>query len=194
MIHRPVPPEALVRPISLDIGRWTPPMETQLLAWLSTQAPAGDILEIGCNNGLTTREFALSNPDRTVYAVDFVEVHNTMVAEQQYELPTQEFGKWCSNLPNVRLFNENSRTWDYTRAPFSFVFIDGDHSYEGVKADTERALAHLPSGSVIVWHDYEASHPEWCQVKRYIDTEMVPRFGDALVHYIDTWSVALTLP
>lgn len=190
----PIPAAALERPLSVDVGRWTPPQETQLLAFLSTQAPLGAILEIGCNNGLTTREFALSNPDRMVYAVDFVSPLNTMVDEQQYELPTQEFGKWCAGLPNVQLFNENSREWDYTRAPFTFVFVDGDHSYEGVKADTERALAHLPSGSILVWHDYEPTHPAWCQVKRYIDEEMEPRFGDLLVHYEGTWSVALELP
>ncbi|MBL8012699.1 MAG: class I SAM-dependent methyltransferase, partial [Candidatus Omnitrophica bacterium] len=35
------------------------------------------------------------------------------------------------------------------------VFIDGNHSYEFVKSDTENALEMLSEKGVIIWHDYD---------------------------------------
>ena len=53
----------------------------------------------------------------------------------------------------------DSRTLDYSRfgCKFDFVFIDGSHSYEAVKADTERVLPFVAEGGVIAWHDYGSS-------------------------------------
>lgn len=36
------------------------------------------------------------------------------------------------------------------------IYIDGGHSYECVKADTEEAEKHINKGGVIIWHDYNA--------------------------------------
>ena len=51
----------------------------------------------------------------------------------------------------------DSATFDYT--PFAgkmdLVFVDGSHSYDYVKKDTETALKLLkPEGGIILWHDY----------------------------------------
>lgn len=40
---------------------------------------------------------------------------------------------------------------------FSFIFIDGDHSYEGVSEDCNLWLPHLEKNGVIIFHDYK--HP-----------------------------------
>ena len=41
------------------------------------------------------------------------------------------------------------------------VFVDGDHSYDGVRADTEHAFRLLrDERSVIVWHDYVRASAE----------------------------------
>lgn len=43
---------------------------------------------------------------------------------------------------------------------FDLIFIDGDHSYKGVKNDTEKVFEHLVHDkSIVVWHDY-AYNPE----------------------------------
>lgn len=190
----PFPAAALTRPLSIDISRWTPPHETQLLVHLAGTV-AGNILEIGCNNALTTREFALAYPDRQVFGIDYVEEVNTMVPEQQYERPVQEFGKWAHDLPNVTLRLQNSRTLDYAALPdIGVIFIDGDHSYEGVKADTELALAYAfarKNPTLVMWHDYNADHPAWVQVKAYLDAEVATKY--ALRHYDTTWTAALCI-
>jgi len=49
------------------------------------------------------------------------------------------------------------------------LFIDGDHSYEGVKADWETYKCFLKSGSVIVFHD-----SGWADgVKRVIEEDVL---------------------
>ena len=38
-----------------------------------------------------------------------------------------------------------------------FIFIDGDHSYEGVKQDIENYLPKLKPGATVAFHDYRGS-------------------------------------
>ena len=50
------------------------------------------------------------------------------------------------------------------------LFIDGDHSYGGVKADWEAYRKLLGSGSVVVFHDYG-----WAEgVKRVVQEDVLP--------------------
>src|SRR6185295_12281687 len=35
-----------------------------------------------------------------------------------------------------------------------FLLIDGDHSYQGVRSDTEKALAMATPDAVFLWHDF----------------------------------------
>lgn len=45
-----------------------------------------------------------------------------------------------------------------TDGAFDMVFIDGDHSYESVKADIEAWMPKVKEGGVLCGHDYSASH------------------------------------
>ena len=64
---------------------------------------------------------------------------------------------FSKNLPNVERIRHNSQTYDFSayKKSFDLIFIDGDHSYEGVKIDTEKVFELIrDDSSVIVWHDY----------------------------------------
>jgi predicted O-methyltransferase YrrM len=51
------------------------------------------------------------------------------------------------------------------------LFIDGDHSYDGVRADWETYKGFLAPGSIVIFHDYG-----WAEgVKRVIHEEVLPR-------------------
>jgi len=67
---------------------------------------------------------------------------------------------FSDNVPNIRHLYANSRNFDF--APFAnqfdLIFIDGDHTYEGVKSDTANAFKLIKDEhSMIVWHDYGTS-------------------------------------
>jgi predicted O-methyltransferase YrrM len=53
----------------------------------------------------------------------------------------------------VRLVEVDSRQWVPDVSEIDLCFIDGGHSYECVKNDTEKALQVLRKGGVILWHD-----------------------------------------
>ena len=63
----------------------------------------------------------------------------------------------CDKIPNIKLikgysFNVLPHFSDHT---FDVMYIDGDHSYEGVKRDLRIALKKVKPGGFICGHDYE---------------------------------------
>lgn len=41
---------------------------------------------------------------------------------------------------------------------FDVIFVDGDHSYEGVKADIDLVMPHAHRDTLIIFHDIECEH------------------------------------
>lgn len=74
--------------------------------------------------------------------------------------PRDRFVQFCKNLEgslHTEIFPcvGPSETWAAVwRVPIDFLFIDGDHSYEGVKADILGFSPHVRLGGVIAGHDY----------------------------------------
>ena len=58
----------------------------------------------------------------------------------------------------VQLFENNS---------FDVIYIDGLHTYEGVKKDIEMWLPKIKTGGYICGHDYESKH--FSGVKKAVD-------------------------
>jgi len=50
---------------------------------------------------------------------------------------------------------------------YNFLLIDGDHSFEGVKADFDRYAPRIQPGGFVVLDDYSA--PQWPGVTRFVD-------------------------
>lgn len=59
------------------------------------------------------------------------------------------------------------------------LFIDGDHSYQGTKADYQAWESRVQTHGIICFHDYQNSH-YLDGVTRFIDTEILP--SDRLKH------------
>lgn len=53
----------------------------------------------------------------------------------------------------VHLQVGDSRTVEIPPGPFDVLFIDGDHSYDGAKADFERWSPHVRNGGHLLFHD-----------------------------------------
>ena len=47
------------------------------------------------------------------------------------------------------------------------IRVDGDHSFEGVKADFDRYAPMIQTGGYVVLDDYSA--PQWPGVTRFVD-------------------------
>lgn len=199
----PYPEQA--RSIRLDFEgpRWTPAHEIQCLCWFAQQTK-GAILEIGCNEGRTTRELALTNPDRLVIGVDYTGSDDTLCQEQKGEKPTV-VGRYAAMLPNVRFINAKSADLPIhfpniadNDPSIGFIFIDGDHSYHGVKEDSELALeitvgniAGGGPGTIIAWHDCYDNAPGWVGVKTFLEKELAPKYK--LERIEGTWLALLDL-
>jgi predicted O-methyltransferase YrrM len=85
------------------------------------------------------------------------------------------------NLNNVTMSIGDSRTF-VPKKQLQYVFIDGDHSYEGVKSDYENVLQYLDIGADVLFHDA-------CQAREFATIhEPVSRFiqevkGSATVQF-----------
>ena len=82
----------------------------------------------------------------------------TEIGQQEKE----NYGKYARG-PNYEIEFHDTRTYEPNGQEFDMVFIDANHDYEYVKADTELARKFNPK--VIAWHDY-GSEPG---VMKYID-------------------------
>lgn len=66
-----------------------------------------------------------------------------------------------------------SKIWNI---PIDLLFIDGDHNYEGVKADTEEFWPHVKPGGTVLLHDYDGQNapgvPKWID-ERFPNAEIL---------------------
>lgn len=118
------------------------------------------IFEIGTFNGRTTLHLALNSPaSATVITVDLGEGGFDFGGDTSYFKPTKVGSCFHNNAVAERKITQvigDSHTLDFSRWKNSvdFIFIDGDHSYNGVLKDSELAFSLIRRGGVILWHDY----------------------------------------
>jgi len=126
--------------------------------WILIQAiqeiSAKRILEIGTANGGTLKFFEhVAAPDGKVVSVDF---SRTLAA-----LPIDFSAPLC-DIQVVTGDSQIPETVEKVRhalgdEPIDFLFIDADHSYEGVKKDFENYHGLVRPGGIIGFHD--VNHP-----------------------------------
>jgi predicted O-methyltransferase YrrM len=134
------------------------------------------VLEIGSYLGASANCFAAairaSGQDGKVICVD------TWTNETMPEGPRDTYAEFCRNTRDYARFivpvrGLSAAVADRVKAETEFVdllFIDGDHSYEGVLADWHAYGGMLRSGSVVVFHDWD-----WAEgVQRVIHENVTP--------------------
>lgn len=105
-----------------------------------------EILETGTRYGRTTMNLAkFCPPGGRVVSID---LDQTNAKETLARMP-EEIQK------KVTLIQHDTNTFDFsTIGKFDMIFIDGDHSANGVISDTLNAIKILKPGGVIFWHDF----------------------------------------
>ena len=128
--------------------------EAALLYRLARDATSGPFAEIGRFKGGSTIVFATALPDGVeLWSYDVhVALRPDMPGEQldgELSAALERFGL----AHKVHLVVADSRTVDPPPEPLEVLFIDGDHSYEGAKADFERWQAFVRPNGHVLFHD-----------------------------------------
>jgi predicted O-methyltransferase YrrM len=141
-------------------------------------------VEIGSARGKSTCHIGMAlkeNGHGKLYAID---PHRSTKWNDPYSVDT--FGIITQNLKNVGVVEQVEivrKTSDCAAQNWSkkidILFVDGDHSYEGVKSDWDLFSPHLREFGIVIFHDTlwdlrpDPRNPGW--------TEMgVPRFVNDL--------------
>lgn len=141
-----------VRPYSFLEGT-SLPIDIALLRALARRVPHCRYFEIGLWRGESAANVAQVADECVALSLSPEDMRSRGLPEAF----VRAHGVFTQGLPNVRLVEHDSRTFNYAAlgGTFDLVFVDGDHAYEAVKADTRNVFGLLrDERSVIVWHDY----------------------------------------
>ena len=145
------------------------PEAQALLAILVMESPK-EVLEIGTYMGHTTRRMAENLKDSTIHTIDLpMEFSPSQVspdgpAKDDYHLINRrtvgrEFkGRECEKRI-VQHFGDTAEIDFQKIGKPTFFFIDGSHTYEYCRQDSEKCLALCSGNGTFLWHDCDASHP-----------------------------------
>jgi predicted O-methyltransferase YrrM len=142
------------------------------------------IVEIGSSRGLSTCAMALAcfhNESGRVYAIDPHERNpwtdrgttGNSLPFLRERLARYRLGEWCEIL---RDYSHNvAKQWN---RPIDFLFIDGDHSYAGVKSDFESFAPWLTPNALVAFHD--SGWQDTTRIEGFTQEMGVPKYLEEL--------------
>lgn len=148
------------------------PFELMAIAlFIAHHAPL-NLLEIGTFDGTTTLQMALNSPPSAViHTIDLPPGQaNTSLPIAQPDLKFVQDQEKLKRKYRVGLTQSkivqhlsDSTVYDFNNFTreglLDFCFIDGGHSYDCVKSDTERTFEILSPKGIILWHDFDPNCP-----------------------------------
>lgn len=134
------------------------------LAELASVVPADQaIVEIGVYKGRTVcylAHGARHGQGAHVYGVDTFDLkqgrHSAPQAQAQRTIRAQGMREYVTL---IRGFSHQVAA-EWGGPSIGLLFVDGDHSYAGVRGDIEAWLPHLADGAIVAFDDHEDTHPE----------------------------------
>lgn len=156
-----------------------------LLSILVAENPK-EVLEIGTYMGHTTRAMAENLPGSIIHTVDLPpdfsarqDAKDGPLKDDFHLIERRVIGREFKGQPvETRIRQHFGDTAAMNFQEFgkpTFFFIDGSHTYEYCKQDSEKCLALCADTGVFLWHDCDAGHPgvvkfvsEWRRLGRGI--------------------------
>jgi predicted O-methyltransferase YrrM len=128
--------------------------EAALLYRLARDAESGPFAEIGRFKGGSTIVFATALPaGAELWSYDLhVALRSDMPGAQLDDELTAALARY-GLAGKVHLVVADSRKVEPPAEPLELLFVDGDHSYAGAKADFERWSAFVRPGGHLLFHD-----------------------------------------
>lgn len=164
--------------ISLSIpGMVTPQSGQMLYALCAMQTVSGDVVEIGSWQGRSSSFLARATRESRngqFYAIDHF--RGNVGKEDSYVVGKEDLSDLKSNfLGNMKKLNLESSVKlldmpnseaavNFQPNQIRFLFIDGDHTAEGVSKDIELFFPKLCSGAIVVFDDFSTAFPGLVQV------------------------------
>lgn len=137
--------------------RFMNPGELEVLVALVASVQPKGVLEFGVNTGRTAQAILEYVPGIEHYeGVDVPFGYVPAKAVQKNEVPDRP-GFMVEGDPRFKLLLPEGGSINLSATDLSAcdaVFIDGDHSREGVLNDTTLALQVVRPGGIVIWHDY----------------------------------------
>jgi predicted O-methyltransferase YrrM len=122
----------------------TPLNDLIFILQLARSRQAHRILEVGTYRAKSTYCLHLNCPSAEIISYDIQKIDSLYRSELE-QLPNVNLRVGSFSHLGIELKKE---------LPFDFIFIDADHRYDHVLADSLLAFDILTGQGVIVWHDY----------------------------------------
>ncbi len=140
-----------------------------LLSILVAEAPS-EVLEIGTYMGHTTRQMAENLGTAIIHTVDLPQ-NFSVERDPEQNFPKEDVdliarrvvgrdfnGHPCAS--RIKQHFADTARWDFHEAGQpTFFFIDGTHTYEYCKNDSEKCFELCGGRGVFLWHDCNDTHP-----------------------------------
>lgn len=161
-------------------------------------APGSALVEIGRNRGGGTLLLATAMPeDARLYSYDIHAKQTPGPSGPELDATLRTVLDRYGLEERVELIVADSKTAPYPEERFDLVVVDGDHSYEGARADYLHWRGAIPSGGQLVFHDaaehgeLSVAHDEVARLTDEIEREdaaLFRRAGGAgtLLHFVRT--------
>jgi predicted O-methyltransferase YrrM len=157
------------------------------------------IFEIGTYLGVTSDFLLRLLPHCEVVSVAYMNPRLKLLGKRynNSELPRERIGSAVQpgGLSRfTQLFGDShrldARALEEQHGTFDLVLIDGDHSRDGVRQDTELARTIVGASGVICWHDANPK-PAYLDVRRFLEHDLaLPAIAtkDDYIGGIAAWS------
>lgn len=136
---------------------WESPAEQDLLLQLAQAVPYGGvIIEIGSEFGMSASIFlkATENTAVQVGCVDLFPDNLQAIHQQNLQEAGLQIGRiQYSQQDSKKGFVPNPIRCDRSGHSIDLLFIDGDHTYAGCKADIDAWTPHVKVGGRVAFHD-----------------------------------------
>jgi predicted O-methyltransferase YrrM len=178
--------------LALD-GKYADKNDRQVLNTLNAFRQPARVLEIGINEGRTAELLLRTSPWIKHYCgIDVFDTFVPALAHQRLEIPKNNSVAHLVKDPRLHTVMSTIGTYDgvqqLTGRDYNFIFIDADHSFEGVARDTAIARSVAAPGATLVWHDYASDLPD---VMRFLTEHAV---CENIIHVQNTRIVFQFLP
>jgi len=145
-------------------------LEAVCLILLIKKAKAASIFEFGTYKGVSITQCALNLPeDSRIYTLDLPEQASGVrfaipdPDERQIALEPKKGSAVPAALrPRIQFLKQDSARFDAQSfaGRMDFVFVDGAHSADYVRNDSEKGWQMLRPGGIIAWHDCRPADPD----------------------------------